>query len=128
MNILYLINFVLIGAVSLVTASIMIYWHRASRGNWRRHDSGRALMKLLAIIFFITANAAVQWSLTWLPLEVRAWFYFGLYIVFILALLGVGRTIRSEVRRGQRSTEPLHKEAAGDVVHIARIAQEESHE
>lgn len=98
MSQLLLINSLLIGLVALTALAVMVYWHVTVRGAWRNYPAGRTQMHLLAIIFFITANAAVQ-SLILLPIMVKATFYFALYIVFAIALARVGLNIRSEVRR-----------------------------
>lgn len=99
---LYIINSLLIGAVALVALGIMIYWHRATAGGWRCYPSGKSVMGLLAIIFLITANAAIQTLVApYVPMPVRAGFYFGLYLLFIAALLHIGFTIRKEIRRGR---------------------------
>lgn len=98
---LLLINSLLIGLVALVALAVIIYWHRATYGGWRRYPAGRTQMHLLVIIFVITANAAVQ-NLIPLPLTVKAAFYFGLYIIFAVALVRIGLTIRAEILRGRR--------------------------
>lgn len=110
MTTLYIINAVLIGAVSLVALTIMVYWHRATRGGWKLYPSGRSLMGLLGIIFFITLNAAVQITLPpSIPLMAKAVFYFFLYLVFIFALVSIGLTIRKEIRIGQaKESHPSH--------------------
>jgi cation transport ATPase len=117
---LILINSLLIGLVSATALTVMIYWHRATLGAWRAYAAGRTQMHLLAIIFFITANAAVQ-TIIPLPLMVKVAFYFGLYIVFAVALARVGLNIRAEVTRGRREdamalhpSTPLTKEEAHD--------------
>lgn len=109
---LYIINAVLIGAVSLVALTIMVYWHRVTKAGWKNYPSGRSLMGLLGIIFFITLNAAVQTILPpGIPILARAVFYFTLYLVFIYALVSIGLTIRKEIRAGRAkelhpSTQP----------------------
>lgn len=98
---LILINSLLIGLVSVTALAVMVYWHRATGGGWRRTSTGRTNMHLLAIIFFITANAAIQ-SMIPVPMAVKVPFYFGLYIVFAVALARIGLNIRTEVARGRR--------------------------
>lgn len=116
MTVLYTINAVLIGAVSLVALTIMLYWNHATGGRfrpangrwtpvggWTAHPSGRSLMGLLGIVFFITLNAAVQIVISPLfPIMTRAIFYFALYLVFIYTLAKIGFTIRNEIRGGRR--------------------------
>lgn len=139
MSTLYTINFILIGAVSLTALVIMGYWNHATGGRiiprrgepwrplggWRYHPSGRSLMGLLAIVMFITFNAAFQGLLA-LPLMVKAVFYFGLYLVFIYSLARIGFTIRDEVRRGRRHQSNLPE--TGDINIIAKLAKDPSHE
>lgn len=99
--VLLLVNYLLIGCVSLVALTIMIYWNKVTGGSWRRlggwrfHASGKSLMGLLGIVFFITFNAAIQ-GLFIAPLVVKATFYFMLYIAFIVSLIKIGLTIRNE--------------------------------
>lgn len=106
MTLLLILNFALIGLVAAVALTIMIYWHFATRGAWRAYSSGRSLMGLLVIIFFITGNAAVQWAVP-LPVEVKAPFYFALYLIFAYALAMIGFNIRKEVRRGKALEKAL---------------------
>ena len=114
MTTLLLINSLLIGLVSLTALSVIIYWHRATNGGWRCSAAGRTQMHLLAIIFFITLNAAVQ-TLIPVPLPVKAAFYFGLYIVFAIALFRIGLTIRTEIHRGRAlAAHPSQKEPSHD--------------
>ncbi|HEX9228848.1 MAG TPA: hypothetical protein VF885_19780 [Arthrobacter sp.] len=131
MSVLYTINFILVGLVALTALVIMAYWNHATGGRfrrgpdgrrriiggWRDHSAGRSLMGLLAIIFLITGNAAVQWLVAQaVPMPVRAGFYFLLYLVFIYALGSIGMNIRAEHRRGRAqqlhpsnpSKEPSH--------------------
>lgn len=105
MGALLLINSLLIGAVSLTALTVMIYWHRATNGGWRRYSTGRTNMHLLAIIFFITLNAAVQ-TLIPLPLPAKAAFYFSLYIIFAIALARIGLNIRAEIHRVRNTEDP----------------------
>lgn len=121
MIVLYTINFILIGLVSVTALVIMIYWHRATNGGWKDHPSGRSLMGLLGIIMFITANAAVQTLLPgWVPLGARATFYFLLYGVFIFALIKIGLTIRNEVHRGKRYKANLPETGAIHISHLTK--------
>lgn len=139
MTVLYIINFILIGGVSLTALAIMLYWNHATGGRlrpgtgaprrriggWRDHPSGRSLMGLLGIIFFITGNAAVQSLLPRnIPIELKAGFYFGLYIVFMWALASIGFTIRDEVRRGQRHAKSLPE--TGDITIISKLVKDET--
>ncbi|QWY82779.1 hypothetical protein PP641_gp039 [Arthrobacter phage SilentRX] len=117
---LLIINSILIGLVSLTALAVMVYWHRVTRGAWRCVAAGRTQMHLLAIIFFITLNAAVQ-TLIQVPLMAKATFYFGLYIVFMIALARIGLNIRAEVNRGRRAdamslhpSTPFQKEEVHD--------------
>lgn len=117
---LLLINSTLIGLVSLTALVVMIYWHRVTHGGWRDYSAGRTQMHLLAIIFFITFNAAVQTVIP-APIMAKAAFYFGLYIVFAVALARIGLNIRNEVARGRRDdamklhpSTPSQKEEAHD--------------
>lgn len=135
---LIIINSILIGAVSLIALSIMLYWNRATggrmrrrRGQWRpiggwaKHPSGRSLMGLLGIIFFITFNAAVQ-TLIPMPIYIRAPFYFSLYLLFGIALACIGLTIRKEIRGGRRHGKNLSE--SGDIPSISQIAKESSND
>lgn len=102
---LLIINSVLIGLVSLTALTVMIYWHRATNGGWRCYSTGRTNMHLLAIIFFITLNAAVQ-SVIPIPMAVKVPFYFGLYVIFAVALARIGLNIRKEVARASALPTP----------------------
>lgn len=136
MIVLYTINFILIGLVSLTALVIMLYWNHATGGRikpcagkwrpiggWREHPSGRSLMGLLGIVCFITMNAAVQALLPpSIPLMVKAAFYFGLYLVFIYALVSIGLTIRNEVRRGRR--HQTQRPETGDIAIISKLVKD----
>lgn len=98
MTTLLLINSLLIGSVALITLAVIVYWHRATAGAWRNYPAGRTQMRLLIIIFVITANAAVQ-TLIPVPIMIKAIFYFGLYAIFGVALARIGFNIRTEIRR-----------------------------
>lgn len=107
-------NSVLIGIVALIALAVMVYWHRATRGGWRFYATGRANMGLLALIFLITGNAAVQLIIP-LPISIRAPFYFLLYIGFAIALARIGFTIRNEINIGRaKAQHPAAKEPSHD--------------
>jgi hypothetical protein len=93
------INALLIGLVALTAISVMIYWHCITKGSWKHEPAGRSLMILLLVISVITANASLN---IFIPKYIgKVAVYFGLYIVMQAALIGIGFTIRSEMRRGK---------------------------
>lgn len=116
---LLVLNSLLIGLVSLTALAVMVYWHRVTSGAWRCVAAGRTQMHLLAIIFFITLNASIQ-TLIPAPLAFKAIFYFGLYIIFMVALIRIGLNIRAEVHAGRRARAIL--------LHPSTPAKEQTHD
>jgi hypothetical protein len=108
------LNAAVIGMVALVTAGLMGYWHLSTRGSWKLWPAGRSLMILLAVITVITANAAVHIVVPKYPGKVEL--YFALYLLLLAALIGIGFTIRSEMRKGKaRLLEKKPKDPTGPV-------------
>lgn len=93
------LNAILIGLVAATSFTVMIYWHFVTKGTWKHEPAGRSLMILLLVIGIITANSAVNIFIPRYPGRIAL--YFGLYIVMLAALIGIGFTIRSEMRRGK---------------------------
>lgn len=103
------LNALVIGLVGLVTIGLMIYWHRATGGSWKLWPAGRSLMQLFGVIVIITGNAAINVMVPRYPGKVEL--YFGLYLLLLAALIRIGFTIRSEMRKGkarQREKQPHH--------------------
>lgn len=95
-----LIVVALIGLVSLVALEAIVYWHRATRGTWREWPAGRSLMYLLVIIAVGFGFGVVNQFLGQYPL--RPVIGFGLYVLFIAALVVIRFTIQAEMRKGRR--------------------------
>lgn len=93
------LNAILIGLVSATSFAVMIYWHIVTRGSWKQEPAGRSLMILLSVIGVITGNAAINIFIPRYPGKFEL--YLFLYIVMQAALIGIGLTIRSEMRRGK---------------------------
>lgn len=93
------LNALVIGLVGLVTIILMIYWHRATGGSWRLWPAGRSLMQLFGVIVIITINAAINVLVPRYPGKVEL--YFSLYLLLLAALVRIGFTIRSEMRKGK---------------------------
>lgn len=95
-----LLNVILIGVVSLIAFETVIYWHVNTKGTWREWPAGRSLMYLLMIIAFGFGYGVVNQFLGQYP--ARPFVGFGLYMLFIGALIVIRFTIRAEMRRGDR--------------------------
>lgn len=108
-----LIVVALIGIVSLVAAETIFYWHRATKGTWKEWPAGRSLMYLLIIIASGFGFGVVNQFLGQYPL--RPVIGFGLYVLFIAALVVIRLTIRAEMRRGQRKVKTTLPTATGPV-------------
>lgn len=89
----------LIGLVSAVAFETIIYWHRGTRGTWREWPAGRSLMYLLLIIASGFGFGVINQFLG--QYAVRPVIGFGLYLLFIAALVVIRLTIRTELRRGR---------------------------
>lgn len=88
---------ILILLVCLSTLGVMIGWHALTRGVWRQHAAGRALMGLLATQSAITALAAISSFFPEFP--GRAYVYITLYVLLIGSVWWVGWTIFHEQHR-----------------------------
>jgi hypothetical protein len=118
------LNAAVIGLVALVTLGLMVYWHVATRGSWKLWPAGRSLMILLGVITIITANAAINVLLPRYPGKVGL--YFGLYLLLLAALIGIGFTIRSEMRKGKaRLLEKKPEDPTGPVTIIVATKNQE---
>lgn len=93
------LNAILIGLVALTAIAVMVYWHCVTNGAWKHEPAGRSLMILLLVIGIITLNASVNIFVPKYPGKIEL--YFALYFVMLAALIGIGFTIRSEMRRGK---------------------------
>jgi len=119
------INALLIGLVALTAISVMIYWHVVTRGSWKHEPAGRSLMMLLLVIAVITANAAIN---IFMPKYIgKVALYFGLYIVMQAALIRIGFTIRSEMRRGKAKLERKGPNYKGPITVPVATVNEETH-
>lgn len=88
---------ILIMIVFASTLGVMIIWHALTRGVWRRHAAGRALMGLLATQSAITALAAASSFFPEFP--GRAHVYIMLYVLLVASVWAIGWTIFREQRR-----------------------------
>ena len=120
------LNALLIGLVSLTAIAVMIYWHIVTHGSWRQWPAGRSLMILLFVIATITANAGINIFLPRYPGKVVL--YFALYLVMQAALIGIGFTIRSEMRRGKARLQNKHSEFNGPVIVTVATTNDETPE
>ena len=94
-----LINVIFIGIVSAIAFETVIYWHRGTRGTWRDWPAGRSLMYLLLIIAFGFGYGIINQFMG--QYAARSFVGFGLYLLFIAALIIIRLTIRKELRTGR---------------------------
>lgn len=94
------ITVILVGLVSLIAFESILYWHRKTKGSWRLWPAGRSLMYLLIIIAVGFGYGVVNQFLGDYP--ARPWIGFGLYVLFILALIVIRVTIQAEMRAGKK--------------------------
>jgi hypothetical protein len=94
-----LINVICIGIVSAIAFETVWYWHRGTRGTWRDWPAGRSLMYLLLIIAFGFGYGILNQFLG--QYGARPFVGFGLYLLFIAALIIIRLTIRKELRTGR---------------------------
>lgn len=94
-----LINVIFIGIVSAIAFETVFYWHRNTKGTWRDWPAGRSLMYLLLIIAFGFGYGIVNQFLG--QYAARPFVGFGLYVLFIAALVVIRLTIRTELSRGR---------------------------
>jgi uncharacterized membrane protein YfcA len=104
-------TFVLTAIVSLIALESVFYWHRKTRGSWRRWPAGRSLMYLLIIIgvgfgYGVANQLLGQYA-------ARPYVGFGLYLMFIAALIVIRLTIRSELRNGKKRLKNKHPTHTG---------------
>lgn len=88
---------ILILLVCLSTVGVMIGWHTLTRGVWRQHAAGRALMGLLATQSAITGLATASSFFPEFP--GRAHVYLTLYVLLIGSVWWIGWTIFREQHR-----------------------------
>lgn len=93
------ISAILLGLISLTAGGVVLYWHLATRGTWRRWPAGRSLMGLLSIISIGFGFGAMNRHLGNYPAKFAL--AAVLYSLFWLALLFIGTTIRAEMRAGK---------------------------
>lgn len=91
---------VFVAMVSLVAFETIIYWHRITRGTWKQWPAGRSLMYLLLIIAFGFGYGVLNQFLGDYP--AKPYVGFGVYTLFIAALLVIRLTIRAEMKAGHR--------------------------
>jgi hypothetical protein len=122
-----LINVIFIGIVSALALETVWYWHRSTRGTWREWPAGRSLMYLLLIIGFGFGYGIINQFLGQYP--ARAFVGFGLYLLFIAALVIIRLTIRAEMRRGKNRLKAKLPTATGPVdVTVATTNEESPHD
>ena len=103
------LNAILIGLVAITAFAVMVYWHFVTHGAWKNEPAGRSLMILLLVIGVITLNASINIFVPKYPGKVEV--YFALYFVMLSALIGIGFTIRSEMRRGKAKLKDKDKDS-----------------
>lgn len=102
-------NVFMIGVVALLALETIVYWHRASKGNWKLWPAGRSMMVMLAIIGVAFAFGVVNNTIG--PYEARPYVGTFLYSLFIAALILIRITIRKEMLIGKA----IDREEAGPV-------------
>ena len=108
-----LINVIFIGIVSGLALETVIYWHRSTKGTWKQWPAGRSLMYLLLIIGVGFGYGIINQFLG--QYAARPFVGFGLYLLFIAALIIIRLTIRAEMRRGQRKLQTKLPTTTGPV-------------
>ncbi|GAA1498819.1 putative phage holin [Paeniglutamicibacter kerguelensis] len=88
---------ILVLSACLSTLGVMIGWHVLTRGVWRRHAAGRALMGLLATQSAITALATASSFFPEFP--GRAHVCLALNVLLIASVWRIGWTVFREQRR-----------------------------
>lgn len=86
--------------ISAIAWTVIIYWHRATKGTWWDFPAGRSLMGLLGIIAFGFGWGVISRLLGDYP--GKGIMSAVLYVLFISALIAIGLTIRKEMRAGKR--------------------------
>lgn len=109
-----LLSAILLGLIPLTAGTVVIYWHRATRGTWREWPAGRSLMGLLLIITVGFGYGVVNRFLGQYP--ARYGIAVALYVLFIGAIIFIGWTIRKELRRGEaKAAHPASAPATGAI-------------
>lgn len=118
------ITAVLLGIISLVASTVIIYWHRQTKGTWRDWPAGRSLMGLLGIIAVGFGYAVVNRFLGAWPGRGAASII--LYALFVWAIIFVGLTVRKEMRLGKGKTAAKNPEHTGPITVIVASKNEET--
>lgn len=82
---------ILITIVLALTVATMLIWHYLTKGGWRHHDSGKAIMSLLAVQAAILSLATATSLFEVWP--GRAWMYLIVYLLLIGAQARIAWTI-----------------------------------
>lgn len=120
------LNGLLMFAVALVAAADMVYWWVKTRGTWRQWPAGRSLMGLLFIIVLISGWAGLNTSVFPKAYAWKSESYALLYLLLFTALLVIGFTIRSEMRKGKAPLYSKDPAQTGPVKVILASTNEES--
>lgn len=118
-----LVNIILISIISLIALESVFYWNRMTRGSWKEWPAGRSLMYLLIIIGVGFGYGVVNQLLGQYP--ARPFIGFGLYILFVSALVVIRLTIRSELRNGKRRLREKHPTHTGPMNVVVASKNEE---
>lgn len=104
-----LINSLLLGLISLTAFIVIFYWHGATSGTWKKWPAGRSLMGLLGIIAVGFAYGVVNALIGPDGYPGKGIISFGLYLIFVGAIIFIGTTIRKEILRGRaKEHHPSH--------------------
>lgn len=88
---------VLITITLLLTVATMIMWHTRTSGAWKQHESGKALMGLLAVqSAILTLATATSIFEVW---PGRPWMYVTVYLLLIGAMARIAWTIWDAPRK-----------------------------
>lgn len=97
--------------IAAIAASVIVYWHVATRGAWSHWPAGRSLMALLGIITVGHAWRGVN-RLVGAEYVSKDPVSVVLYAVFAMTLVLVGFTIRRELRAGKARVVVADEEPA----------------
>lgn len=117
---------IFLALIPVSSGAVIAYWWWKTRGTWMRYPAGRSLMGLLGIIFVGFGYGVVNRILGDYPAKSAVGF--GLYVLFVGAIIAIGFTIRAEMRIGKKRLRAKHPAHTGPLtVPVAAINEEEPH-